>query len=276
MKIVSLQPSMAPNDRLNRSVSPSRTGGVMNSGRNNMSRTWTALVLGVASVAMIGACAGNSSTGLRDATVAEILQQAWGQPSLLLNLGEVQFRRGNAYSATFAPVSEYPMYQAVAAMGLVRLERERDLTASFTGWDDWSALTQTGVQRVASVALLPEGEKLATIHPVKDSDRRFVTFVVGAYAIERVVSIEPLEINSERYSQVLGTHTFDLKSEWREAWVKGGNPDYRERRFRALLKFDPIESKWRLQATDIGPKEADFPTATVPSAIASLRSTGVR
>lgn len=223
-----------------------------------MSHKWTALLLGVASAATLGACGGNTASGLRDAAAAQILQESWGQPTLLLNLGEIEFKPGNAY----------PMYQAVAAMGLVRLESK-----SFPEWQE-ILLSRAGI-KVASVALLPEGEKVA-IHSVKDNDRRFVTFVVGAYSIERVVSIEPLEVNGERYSQVLGTHTFDLKPEWREAWVKGGNPDYRERRFRALLKYDAIESKWRLQATDTGAREADFPTDSVPRAIASLRSTGAR
>jgi len=244
---------------------------------DNISSKFLALLLGIALMVTLGACSSNTSSRLREGAAAEVIRESWGQPRLMLILGEVQFRRGDAPSTTFAPLTAYPMYQAVAAMGLVRLERERDLSASFTGWSDFWSLTQAGVQRLATVVLLPQGEKIGTIiHPFKNSDRRLITFVVGASSIERVISVEPLEINGEHYSQVLGTHTFDLKPEWRDAWVKGGNPEYRLRRFRALLKYDPIESKWRLQATDIGPRESDFPTARVPSAIARLRSAGDR
>ena len=237
-----------------------------------MSDKRTLLLLAIASTVTLGACAGGASSGLRDSAASEILHEAWGQPTVQLNLGEVQFRRGDEYSGTFAPMTVYPMYQAAATMKLIRLEQERDLSASFTGWNDWFALTQAGVQRVATVTLLPGGEKVATVHPIKGSSRQFVTFVVGTYDIERVISIEPLEINGERYSQVIGTHILALEPEWRGVWAKSGNADYRERRFRALLKHDPIESKWRLQASDIGPRETDFPTAMVPRAIGGLRS----
>ncbi len=86
----------------------------------------------------------------------------WKEEVWLFNLGPTQFRRGNSSGPGYTMNSRYPWYRAIAEKGLLTLEHERDLSGGFTGWDDFFALTQAGVQRTATVVLTPEGAKIGS------------------------------------------------------------------------------------------------------------------
>lgn len=223
----------------------------------------------------MAACSSDGPSNLRDGTAASILQAAWNKnDGQLILLGSIQFRRGNSSGPGFDMFSKYPVYRALASKGLLKLENERDLSGNFTGWNDFFALTQAGVQRTATVVLTPEGAQLGTVQPVGNTGEKFVTFVYGGYQIEKIVSNEAVDVNGEKYRVVMGTHVFEPKPQFLDAMAASGEPTFRDRRFRALLKYDVFESKWKQQIVDVGARESDFQTQNVPTTLAQLRLTG--
>jgi hypothetical protein len=219
----------------------------------------------------IPACSSDNPTGLRDTKAAAIIQERWNEAAgILTNLGPVRFRQSDISFEPHAPISEYPMYQASARMRLIKLENVFEAAGA-----DRIALTPAGVPQSLTVSLTPEGEKFATIRNVKNSRLRFAAFQCGEYRVETIISNQPLQIygdKSARYRAVLGTHVFELKPEFREMCLAHGESDPRERRFRALLKHDPLLDKWSLEVSDVGPREADFESSNVPLMLAKLRA----
>lgn len=239
-------------------------------------RRYVKLLVVLLPLGSFAACSSDSPTNLTDGTAAAVLQEAWKEEVKLFLLGPIQFRRGNSSGPGYAMLSDYPLYRSVTEKGLLRLDDERDLSGSFTGWNDFFALTQSGVQRTATVALTDQGAKLGSVRKVGDTEREFVTFVVGTYRIDKIVSNEAVDLNGEKFRVVLGTHFFDVKTEYGDALAAAKVPTYRDRRFRALLKYDAFESKWKLRVADVGPREVDFQSQNVPTTLAQLRLTGGR
>jgi hypothetical protein len=219
----------------------------------------------------IPACSSDNPTSLGDTKAAAIIQERWNAAAgILINLGRVQFRQSDVSSETHAPISEYPMYQAAARTRLIKLENDLELAGAFS-----AAFTPAGAPPSLTVSLTPEGEKLAAIRNVKNSHLRFAAFQCGEYRVETIISNQPLQIygaRSGRYRAVLGTHVFELKPEFREMCLARGESATRERRFRALLKHDPLLDNWSLEISDAGPREADFESSNVPLMLAKLRA----
>jgi hypothetical protein len=185
------------------------------------------------------------------------------------------FRQGNLSSETQGALSDYSMYQAVARMKLIQFENDRDDSEDFSPTDDVFPLAQNGVPKHLRVSLTSEGEKVATIHKIKNSDLRLAVFQCGEYRIDKITSNKPLQIYGEKYGNyraVLGTHIFESNPEFREVCRKHSEAGIRERRFRTVLKHDPIPDTWNLEASDVGPREFDFESSNVPLLVAKLRA----
>lgn len=224
----------------------------------------------LSAVLSLSACASDSATNLRNSTAATVVQEYLNAYDLLLvKLGQVEFRRGNESGPGFDRLDTYPMYKAVEKMGLVKIENDRDLTGQFSGWNDFMALTQKGVQRLATISLTTEGQRTGNVRD------HFVTFVGGSYVVENIVSNEAVESTGEKYRVVSATYRLDLKPEWREAWVAEGHGDYPDRRIRILLQYDQFAAKWGPTTIfDRGPRELGFSSEAVPRALARLRTNG--
>lgn len=230
---------------------------------------------GVMFAASLAACSSDGPDSLRDSSAAAVLQEAWKEDVWLFNLGPIQFRRGDSSGPGYTMYSRYPWYRVMAEKGLIKLETERDLSGGFSGWNDFFALTQAGVQRTATVVLTSEGAKIGSLQNA-GTGSEFVTFVVGGYQIEGVVSNEALDINGDKYRVIQGTHAFDPKPDFIGVMEDLGQDTSRDRRFRALLKYDVFGSKWKLQIADVGRRDVDFQSQLVPSTLAQLRLTGGR
>jgi len=226
-------------------------------------------------VALIATACADGPTRLRDGTARAQLQKLIGtELEAIVFLGEVRF-----YREGMPNMSMYKLTAALAKKGLVRLDNDRDLSGKFTGWDDFLALTQTGVQRVASVALTPEGAKLGTLERVEGADKtisEYVTFALGRATVESVVSNESVEVADVKYRVIMGTYSYELLPDFREWYTQSDVPDFRDSRIRALLKWDPFKSEWEYQTSDSGPRDGDFTSETVPRTLAKLRLTGAR
>jgi len=221
--------------------------------------------------AMSGTGCSDGPTRLGNASAMAVINEGWkddGKISFLL--GPVRFRRDSwQYADGTALLTHYPCYQAAAQAGLLTLSDERDLTRNFGNWNDFWALTQNGINRLATTTLTDDGKSKATI--IKAGGREFAAIQFGTYTVERIVSNEPLDSKTDRYRVVLGTHVFDLRPEMKQLWIDCGHQAHTDRRFRVLVKYDPFDSRWKYQVSDVEARERDFSTNNVPNAIAALR-----
>ncbi|HYB93810.1 MAG TPA: hypothetical protein VEC39_02480 [Vicinamibacterales bacterium] len=223
---------------------------------------------------------------LSDADAKAIVASHFDSESkVILYFGQLRFIRegvANPLKGTDT-LRRYPLYKAFADLGLVFLDGNRDLSQQFTGWNDFFSLTQSGVQRTANV-LLPdgagEGGPSGTLlnsefKPVSKHDGGYVgiSFDVLTYSVDSIVSNQHIRTTTDDYRQIIGTHSIQFDKRIEKAVRELFDDHYGEpRRFRLLVKFDPIMKSWRLEKFDQGNREGDFGTSSVPDTIRALGS----
>jgi hypothetical protein len=232
----------------------------------------------IAALALPG-CSGGPDAGTTSQMKAAI-EPAWNGMNFGLVTGDVRFIQvgglgGGTPQASKGEdaVNELPLYRAFAANGLITITDERDLTSGFTGWGDWFQLTQSGVRRTAKITLTEKGKQSGEVKKTGNVDELWLR--VGTAKIEDIVANDALTIGADRYRVVQGTHTFDIPQDVAAAYAEArGDRLGRERRFKALLKYDPFEKKWMYLGADLGPRTGAFPTVHVDQALAKLRLCG--
>ena len=224
-------------------------------------------------------CAGCSDgpNRLRNSTAQSMLQSVLGTPTLDVLVGPISFGSKDASDIATGNVPRklYPMYDAFAKNGLLKLENERQLTGEFSGWNDFLASTQFGISRVATFSLTDLGAKRSHVGS-EENRRREVTFSIGHIQIKKIVSNEPIDVSGDKYRIVMGTVQADISKEMKDAWMAAGQPADGQQRFRALLKYDPFDATWQLQSLDMGNANAPFSSERVPSSLARLRGGATR
>lgn len=227
-----------------------------------------------ASVFLAVACSRDPAR-LTDGAAADVFLSEYGKEHIQqITLGPLAFRTQDSESPADTSISVYPLYQSFAKAGLIALENERDLSTGFSGWSDFLAQAQQGVQRVANVKLTEAGAKLGKLQDVRIGDNSFVNFVVGEYEVEKIITNELIDINGEKYRVILGTHVFNVNPALSDAVAQTRIPTDRDRRFRALLKYDAVTSKWKMEGADSSRRDTDFSSKIVPAMVANLRRTG--
>jgi hypothetical protein len=223
---------------------------------------------------------------LSNGAVIAILESSWNYYlSEKIFLGPTYFgnttpfgRHGDSLHA-LALISDYPAYRALATKGLIKLD-ELSLT------DAPPAAHPNGprleIVRAATVNLTPAGAKLGNV----DNKTNTVTFVLGMYHVEKIMSNKTVATNEGNYRLVQGTHVLDIAQEFGDVWAELGWPTYRERRFRVIFKYDTTNflfkqtgqawrvapaSNGRFTAQDTGPRNGDFTSANVPPTLDQLR-----
>ncbi len=195
----------------------------------------------------------------------------WNQPDVGLLLGAVKFVTENPDMAKGREsVKEWPLYQAFAKRGVITISNEKDLTKSFTGWNDWMSLTQSGIRRTATVKLSDGTKASGTVKRIGDFDELWVK--VATTKVESIVANDEELVGTDRYRVVLGTHTYDVPVEMSAAFeASRGWNHVRERRFKILLKFDPFDKQWKMVVADLGTRTEDFSSNSVGSTLQGLK-----
>lgn len=249
----------------------------------------------MAALAAVTAGCADGPQRLRDASATSTLSQLWNERREEIVLGDVHFVQATSYRRQVAdsagslvpvriPVAAIQRYRAFAAGGLISIQNERGLFLSgeyqrdSAGVDRYvpgtSQLVAEGVRRTATIVATPSGLQKATIDSSAGSPRR-LSFVVGHYVVERIVSNEPVvEENAEKYRLVMGTHRFEIDPSYSEVLEQAGASVDRELRFRVLFKFDPFTSRWQFVVADVGPREREFETSIVLETLAGLGRRG--
>lgn len=239
----------------------------------------------VASVAFLMLSVGCSNgPALPDGQAKELMQSFLNRLSRMeLWLGNISFVREGTIDPQKGrePLSKYALYRAYAELGLLFLDSDQDLSSGFTGWNDFFALSQSGVQRRANV-LLPdgagEGGQSGTVlndagQPVSKHVGEYnrIQFVVTTQTVDAIVSNDRLRTATDEYRQIVGTHSLKIDERIEAAWRAMANDRYGEkRRFRALLKFDPITKVWKVERFDEGDRDRDFGMSSVPERVREI------
>lgn len=201
------------------------------------------------------------------------IEARWNSP-LTLATGELRFI-GGALSNHVpdekkgeVPLDVLPLYKAAESQGLIRIVDERDLTGEFTGWSDFYQLSQIGVQKTARMELTPRGRE----HPVEvRAGREYLRISVWRAAVTEIVANDSMRIGADRYQLVLGYSTAEIDPNYRDALRAVGDTFGRDRRFRALLRYDAFAKRWSYLVADLASRSAGFPTAYVDQVLAMLR-----
>jgi len=138
------------------------------------------------------------------------------------------------------------------------------------------------IERAATASLTELGAKLGLV----DNKANTVTFVLGVYHVDKIISNNSVDTNEGNYRLIQGTHVLEIAQEFADVWAELGWPRYRERRFRVIFKYDTtdplfkhtgqawneaIASNGKFEAKDTGPRNGDFESANVPPTLNQLR-----
>lgn len=243
------------------------------------------------SVLSLISCSPRDPASLDNPQAAAVLDSAWKDIALAFQLGPIAFATGNPKGTAVVSFSSYGVYQLFESKGFLMLTDDQESPEGFSGWNNFLAETQYGikVKRTATVQLTPKGTRLGNV----SADHKSVRFKMGVYDVDKVVSNEPADIGTEKYRVVMGTRLFHPSAEFRDVLIRADNGDWkmsagrtgttltfwRESHFRALLKYNPFESKWKPalgtdgeKVADFCPPDKDFTSHRVPDALAELRA----
>lgn len=230
----------------------------------------------IAHVAMVlatlwvsGAC--RDSLPLQGQDARGVIERIWNQPDVGLLIGTVRFVAAGAPVATSGHdvITEWPLYEACASNGLLRISDVKDLSRQFGSWDDWLKLTQNGIRKIATVEATEQGRARGRLQRTGESERLLVK--VATTKVEMIAADDERKVGIDRYRVVLGTHTYDIPEAFSKAFAEArGWNGVRERRFKALLKYDPIDRDWRMVTADISPRAQDFATNSVGQQLKQL------
>ena len=206
----------------------------------------------------LGAASCGAPVSNVNADVHAAIEQAWSRPTVGLVLGNVRFVEPGA-GVLRADVSkgedlrsELPIYRAAAANQLITLSED---------------------QGVFVVAATDSGRRRGTLAKVDNTDELLVR--INTARIETIVANDSLMAGEDQYRIVQGTYTYDIDDDFKAAYVEArGDRLPRERRFKALLKYDPIVPGWAYLMADAGPRTGEFATPLVDRAVAQLQQCG--
>ncbi len=226
-------------------------------------------ILGVLSVAVaVSSCSRTNSLG--DNAARAVLDRLWNRPDVILLLGKVKFVTKNPSLGQDQDLTtEWPIYRAFARDGVITITNKRDLTKSFTGWNNWFNLTQDNIRLIATIGLTPKGRQRGRI--LRAGRVYELVLKVASTKVNRIVSNDEERIRSDLYNVVVGTLTYNVPKNMSAAFAaaRGWN-HVSKRRFKVLLKYDPINRDWVQVASDIASRTSDFHSNNVTSALQSL------
>ena len=233
-----------------------------------MTRRQAGLLILVFALAWAG-CA--SPEHLSDSDARAVIERVWNAADVGLVLGDIMFVSGNADTSKGRDsITEWPLYEAFARNGVLSVRNVRDLTGQFTGWNDFFALTQSGVRKTATIAATDQGKARGTLKHVGAFDELWIK--VASTTVESIAANDEDIVGTDKYRVIVGTHTYSVPDEMSAAFEAARGWDHvKERRFKVLLKFDPIDKDWKFVAADIGKRSDDFRTNQVGQTLQALK-----
>jgi hypothetical protein len=205
----------------------------------------------------------NQSPQLNDTQLRETIHAHWNEDSgFRVFLGTFEITRGSA-DVTKGRLSAPSLksYKAWEEVGLIKINLVKDLTARFSGWDDWNKQFLDGVQSVVRIEPTDKGL------PMKKEEEGelppYLQIPRGDFVVDEIIKKAPLRLGVDDYEVVWGTHTVNYTPEALSYYEKFEVEMKKDRKFKALLRFDPFKSDWKVIVEDIADLDQEFPTDNI-------------
>jgi hypothetical protein len=230
-------------------------------------------------VVMLMACSAckPDPLALSDSAAKKLIERTWNGGVLVIPVGRLT-SVGNLINSRQPDRSKGEVSQAELQslrvweqLGFLKISEVHDLSKGFSGWNDFFALSQNGVQTRFVAA---EGPKAPQI-PCSDDQRlkygttwgqtRLLCVPDGEARVERIVQNELHPIGADHYRAIMGTHTWTPSQIMSEYLAKTGQTSKPERKFMVALKHDPFSGDWKPVAVDIADRDAEFQSNGVTS-----------
>ena len=219
---------------------------------------------------------GQEQYALSDSQAKDLFEKIWATQFQVLPLGQLSAIGGPAASLRQpnrqqGEVSQEDLsrIRVLDQMGVVKLTVLQDLSKGFTNWNDWMALTQSGIQIRFAVAPTAQAKALqcsagqrALVAKIY-GNREGLCVLPGVATVERIVSNEARVIGADHYRVVMGNHTWESTPIVAEVERREGKQQSRERKFMVALKYDPFSSEWKTVAIDLADHDKEFSTHSV-------------
>ena len=220
-------------------------------------------------------CTDRGDAVLTDREAVKAVEADWNFPRPCVPLGQLHVVRHDPdLTSRRVDQEAWELLERFHRAGILAVTVEKDLTARFSGWSDWMSLTQSGVLRVVSVQVGPLADGMGRV--TTDNDRLKGTecfeYVLATFEVGEIVQNSAVEHPIDRLRVVAGFYTRTstpteqaLAQAAAEGPVQPAVPQ--ESRFRALLRYDPFDARWKVNAADTAPRDNDFQTSRVLSAL---------
>lgn len=215
-------------------------------------RTMTSMIqVATISILTLSACwSGESGPRLSNSQARKILETHCSGHGWLLELGEFEVVRrgfvGGGSGLATIPARKFQELTAWESAGLIEIK--------IISEDD----PRGSVERVVRIAPTERGRQLDT-RPEKDG----LSIGHAPCRVGEIVTNELMTKSGDTYRVVKGLYTSMLSDEVQRYYRARGTPHDNERKFQALLKFDPFEEKWTIVAYDSANRGTEFRPNTV-------------
>lgn len=220
-------------------------------------------------------CTDGVDAVLTDREAIRAVEADWNFPRPCIPLGQLHVvRHGPDLTGRRVDQEAWELIERFHRAGILVATVEKDLTTRFSGWSDWMSLTQSGVLKVVSVQVGPLADGMGQL--TTDNDRWKGTecfeYVLATYEVGKIVQNSAVDHPIDRLRVVAGFYTTTTTPTERalaqaaaEGPVQPAVPQ--ESKFRALLRYDPFEARWKVNAADTAPRDGDFQTSRLLSAL---------
>lgn len=192
----------------------------------------------------------------------EVIQSYWNSEDrgFRVYLGTFEVTSDEAdLSKRRLAASQLSNYKSWEDAGLIKIDLRKDLTAQFSGWDDWNRLYLEGIQSVVHIE--PTEKGMAMRREEENVEHAFLLISSGAFTIQNIIRNEPIKLGIDDYRVVLGTHVVNYTPEVQAYYGKAEASE--QKKFRVLLKFDPFKLNWQVVAQDTADRDKEFPTDNI-------------
>ena len=220
-------------------------------------------------VFMVGSISSFATPRFSDSDAKNLINGSLNPSHRVIKLGPLSVVSRDKIGQNDVSTEAYKFYKALEKVGLISISVDPKYKGYKSGatfnWKDFQ--TQTGgVNEKIIVKKTDKGTKYSKSRNLPYSDREFA-FNEGVYKTQEIIKNDPLTNGIDDYRLINLTYTAEWTPEYREVVQLLGEKLSNEFKGSFLLKFDPFDKVWKVEAVDMGIRGKDFVNESVPKAI---------
>jgi hypothetical protein len=212
---------------------------------------------------------------LSDRNAEKVIERTFSESSVAIPLGRLtsvgDLIGSRQPDRTKGEVSqdEFRDLRVWEQIGVIKVSEIQALSKGFSGWNDFFALSQRGVQTRFIAA---EGPKASRVRCSDDQRKKYskdwgqislLCVPTGRITVERIGQNEVHSIGTDHYRAIMGTYIATPSPIMSEFHEKSGQKTIREGKFVVALKHDPFSGEWNFVTADFTYRDSEFQTNAV-------------